>query len=326
MAPVSGDGDVLAALAVGVVVIGGDGRVRDWNPAAAALLNRSPQDAIGRAFPLELGPDGTPVEHQLGDRWLELTTTALPNGGGRVVAIHDLTPQKTLDQQRSLFLATTTHEIKTPLTVVSGFATTLLRRWDTISADDRDTALSAIVRRSEALVRLIDKLLVGFRAEAGQLQLERRAFELGPALASAAAGFEAVSEKHELQLVIPDDLPMAIGDPWAIEQIVGELLENAIKYSPDGGPLRVEARASGPNLQVSVADSGIGLSERDAQNVFTRYYRVDVADKPNVSGVGLGLYIVRQLVEAQGGTVRATGRPGHGSKFEFTIPQAAPEG
>lgn len=313
---------VVEALADGVAVIGPDGRITSWNSAAATMTGLPVDGVVGALPPVPVPPPGQPLEHELPeDRWLEILASRLPDSGETVLVLRDVSEQKALERAQSLFLATTTHEIKTPLTVVSGFATTLQRRWDDLKPDDRDRALSAIVRRSEALVKLIDQLLLGFRVQAGQLDLDLRGFDLRSVLETAVAGFDTLSD-HDLTLEIDDDLPLVIGDGRAVDQVLAQLLENAIKYSPDGGSIRVAARAGEGLVRVTVTDSGVGLQPGEGERVFSRYFRGAGKDHRKVGGVGLGLYIVRQLVEAQGGTVAASGAPGQGSVFEFTLPIA----
>lgn len=314
---------VVEALADGVAVISPQGVVTSWNSAAAAMTGIPATTAIGRPPPIPIPRAGQSLEHELtGDRWLEILASALDQTEETVIVLRDISEQKTLERAQSLFLATTTHEIKTPLTVVSGFATTLQRRWGELTPEDRERALSAIVRRSEALVKLIDQLLLGFRVQAGHLELDLRGLELRGALDNAVAGFDTLSEQHAVKLSVPNDLPLVIGDARAVDQILAQLLENAIKYSPDGGVIEVRAEARNGVVAVAVTDNGIGLQSGEEERVFSRYFRSANKDTRKVGGVGLGLYIVRQLVEAQGGAVRATGSPGRGATFEFTLPIA----
>ncbi len=314
---------VIEALADGVAVIGPDGLVTTWNTAAATMSGIPADSARGQEPPVPVPPTNEPLEHeQPGDRWLEILASRLPDTGETVLVLRDVSEQKALERAQSLFLATTTHEIKTPLTVVSGFATTLQRRWDELKPDDRERALAAIVRRSEALVKLIDQLLLGFRVQAGQLDLDLRGLDLRSVLETAVSGFETLSEQHSVSLEMDDELPLVIGDGRAVDQILAQLLENAIKYSPEGGPIRVAAHGSDGMVLVRVTDTGVGLQPGEGERVFSRYFRGAGKDHRKVGGVGLGLYIVRQLVEAQGGSVRASGTPGEGSTFEFTLPVA----
>ncbi|MEY2568324.1 MAG: two-component system, NtrC family, sensor histidine kinase KinB [Actinomycetota bacterium] len=314
---------VIEALADGVAVVSPDGHVTSWNSAAAAMTGVPAVAAIGQAPPVPIPQPGRSVEHELpGDRWLEVLASPLPATGETVLVLRDLSDQKALERAQSLFLATTTHEIKTPLTVVSGFATTLQRRWDELNPEDRDRALAAIVRRSEALVKLIDQLLLGFRVQAGQLDLDLRGLDVRGALEAAVAGFATLTDAHAITLDVDADLPLVIGDTRAVDQVLAQLLENAIKYSPDGGAIHVVARRGEGTVSISVTDQGVGLQPGEGERVFSRYFRGANKDTRKLGGVGLGLYIVRQLVEAQGGTVRADGNPGGGSTFEFTLPIA----
>jgi GAF domain-containing protein len=317
---------VVEALADGVAVLDLDGIVTSWNSAAAAMTGVTSVDAVGHPPAVPVGPPGVAVEHELGDdRWIEAIATPLAPSGETVLALRDVSEQKAFERAQSLFLATTTHEIKTPLTIVSGFASTLQRRAGEISDDDRERALSAIVRRSEGLVRLIDRLLLGFRVQAGSIELDLRAVDVGSALDAAVATVNAVSDAHEISLDVPGDLPLVVADPHAVDDVVAQLLENAVKYSPDGGPIWVAARAGHGEVTVTVTDKGIGLDPDDAPRVFDRFYRGAEREGKRIGGVGLGLYIVRQLVEAQGGHVHASGAPGAGAMFEFTLPVAEPE-
>ena len=149
--------------------------------------------------------------------------------------------------------------------------------------------------------------------------------QLAPAVEAAANGFETVSDNHEIVVDLPDDIPMVIADTRAVEQVLGQLIENAIKYSPDGGPVRITADVHPDVVAVQVRDKGIGLGPGDAERVFNRYYRARTSATADIKGVGLGLYIARQLVEAMGGTIRCSGARGEGSTFEFTLPIAAPD-
>jgi signal transduction histidine kinase len=315
---------VIEALADGVAVVNPAGEVTSWNSAAAAMTGVTADQAVGRPPPVPVPCPAKRLEHELAsDRWLEILTSQLQDTGETVVVLRDISEQKLLERAQSLFLATTTHEIKTPLTVVSGFAATLQKRWNDLAPDDRERALTAIVRRSDALVKLIDQLLLGFRVQAGQLDLDLRGLDLGTTLEAAVAGFDTISEAHTVALEVEEGLPLVICDGRAVDQVLSQLLENAIKYSPEGGPVRVAARRDNGAVRVSVADSGVGLEPGEADRVFSRYFRsANHAETRKVGGVGLGLYIVRQLVEAQGGTVGAAANPDGGTTFEFTLPVA----
>lgn len=318
---------VVEALPDGVAVLDAEGLVTSWNSSAAAITGIVEADAVGKPLPIAFAAGGKPMEHEIGeDRWIEVVATPLHATGERVLVLRDVSERKALERAQTLFLATTTHEIKTPLTVVNGFATTLYRRWDSLTEPDRERALSAIMRRSEALVKLIDQLLLGFRAQAGQLEVDLRALDLESTVEAAGAGFETVSDVHEILLDLPRNLPLVIADARAVDQVLGQLVENAIKYSPEGGPVHIGAEVRDEVVVVHVTDKGVGLDPGDEDRVFNRYYRAGSNDRRGIKGVGLGLYIVRQLVEAMGGMVRARRHPEGGSRFEFSLPAAMPDG
>src|SRR5205823_11481837 len=174
-------------------------------------------------------------------RWARIRATPLGESGETVLTLHDITEQRALEDAKSLFLATTSHELKTPLTVISGFAATLRYRWHQLDDNQRIEALEAITRRSETLLRLIERLLISSQADVGNLYVLTEPVDLGAALREAVAGLDAVSE-HRIVVQVPEtDPPVTVlADPRALEQIVGQLLENAFKYSPPGREVRLE--------------------------------------------------------------------------------------
>jgi signal transduction histidine kinase len=139
---------------------------------------------------------------------------------------------------------------------------------------------------------------------------------------AATAGFETVSEAHRIVLDVPDELPFVLGDPASVDPVVGQLLENAVKYSPGGGEIRVLVRGGDGYAAVEVLDRGIGIPAGSEEQLFTRFYQVGNGDRREYAGMGLGLHIVRQLVEAQGGTVHARNREDGGARIGFTLPYA----
>lgn len=313
--------DVIDALNDGVAVVRDDGAVLSWSAAAARITGIKADEVVGRSFPLPTDPTGQPLVHQLeSDRWVEIRTT--PLSGETVVALRDVSKEKAFEEAQRLFLATTTHEFKTPLTVINGMASTLQSRWDDLTPEIRKEALHSITKRGDSLVKLIDQLLLGWRAEAGQVPVDIAPFDLAHAAESASAGFGSVSDSHRVLVEVAPDLPLALGDPRAIEQMVGQLLENALKYSPEGGTITVKTGRSELGVCVAVTDQGIGFAPEDADRIFSRYFRSATGKSAASAGIGLGLFIVRALAEAQGGTVTATSDPGNGSTFTVCLPVA----
>ncbi|MCW2615734.1 MAG: multi-sensor signal transduction histidine kinase [Frankiales bacterium] len=314
---------VVDALADGVLVLDARGRVRSCNAVAAGLLGTARDQLVGTVPPLEVGPPGIALHHSVGAHWVETVATELEATGERVVVLRDISRQRALDEAKDLFLATTSHELRTPLTAIKGYVHVLERRWDVIDEDRRRQALATIADRTDALVALTDHLLLGARAGASRHSGDARPFPLVEGLEATVRGFEGVSERHRLVLDAPDEPLVGLGDPSSVHHVVTQLLENAVKYSPDGGTVTVSVRREQGFAAVEVTDEGIGVPEGDEESLFTPFFQAGATNTREYGGVGLGLYIVRQLVEAQGGNVRAQNRPGGGAVVRFTVPLSA---
>jgi signal transduction histidine kinase len=247
-----------------------------------------------------------------------------PGGGhpGLGLLLRDVTQEKELERMKSQLLSTVSHELRTPLASIKGFATTLLRQdvdWDEAS---RREFLSIIDEESDRLTELISNLLDMSRIEAGELRVEPEPIDLVPIIHETAAAFQVMTSEHHFVVQVPASLPQVQGDPRRVRQVVRNLVENAVKYSLASGPVTILARLEKNQVQVSVADQGIGIAEKDLQRIFDRFYQVDSASTRQVGGSGLGLAICRAIVEAHGGRIWAESRPGVGSTFHFTLPLA----
>jgi len=318
---------VIDGSADGIAVLDGNGLVRQWNHAAHQLTGVPLEDAVGRQPPFPLPEPGEKLTHRLPNgRWIDLLRTGLAGRDEQVVDFRDMTAAKELEEAKDLFLATTSHELRTPITVVQGFASTLANRWDKMSDADRRSAVQTIADRAGSLARLVEQLLLGARAGADQLTVRNRPFDLAGLLRGAAIAFRPLSDEHTLVADIPDDLPEAYGDPVATDIIVGQLLENAFKYSPGGGAVTIRARQSGDTIEVAVQDEGIGIAPGDRERVFERFVQGETGDRRRFGGIGLGLYIVRQLARAQGGEVEADGQPVGGTAMRLQLRRPGPDG
>jgi len=315
---------VIDASADGIAVLDADGLVRQWNPAAHLLTGVSAEEATGHSPPFPLPPPGSKLTHKLDSgRWLDVLCTALDGGDEQVLDFRDVTAAKQLEEAKDLFLATTSHELRTPITVVQGFASTLVNRWDKLDDSGRRSAVQTIADRAGALAKLVEQLLLGSRAGGDQLAVSNAPFDLGGLLRGATMAFRPLSDRHALAVDIPDQLPEAFGDPTATDIIVGQLLENAFKYSPDGGTVTVRVRQARDHIEVTVEDEGIGIAPADRERVFERFVQGDTGDRRRFGGIGLGLYIVRQLARAQGAEIGAGGRPGGGTVMRLRLRLAA---
>jgi len=301
---------VIDSSADGIAVLDRDGLVRQWNPAAHALTGIPPEEAVGRRLPFELPKIGEmltlPLESGV---WLNVLAAEIEETGELVVDFRDVTEAKALEEAKDLFLATTSHELRTPVTVVQGYASTLTHRWDELADADRRAAVATIADRAQSLGRLVEHLLRGARAGADELAVTIETFDLAKVLEGVVAGFRSLSDLHRVELEIADDLPPARGDALATDIVVGQLLENAFKYSPDGGRVLVTAHREGAELVVGVVDEGIGIAPGDHERIFERFVQGEAGDRRRFGGVGLGLYIVKRLTEAQGGQISAHPAP-----------------
>ncbi|MFL6053152.1 MAG: PAS domain S-box protein [Actinoallomurus sp.] len=315
---------VIEASADGIAVLDRDGVVRRWNPAAHQLTGLAPEDVIGRPLPFALPAPGAEPTIQLeSGTWLSVLHTEIEGHDEVVVDFRDVTEAKSLEAAKDLFLSMTSHELRTPITVVRGFSKTLADRWEKLDDADRRRAVATIADRADALGRLVDNLLYS-RAVPDGLIVTSEPFDLGDLLRAAAYGLRGVSERHTVELDVANDLPQALGDSMATDIIVGQLLENAVKYSPDGGVITVRAHLEGDVIAVTVEDDGIGIPAGDRERVFERFVQGEAGDRRRFGGLGLGLYIVRRLARAQCGDVSAHPRPDgrEGTSMRFTLPRS----
>lgn len=315
---------VMNVLPDGVLVLDPAGRVRSCNAVATELLARSRDELVGAAPELTLGPPDKATPSVLGERRIETVVTHLGGTDERVVTIRDITRQSALDEAKDLFLATTSHELRTPLTAIKGFVHVLQRRWDALDDTRRREALATVAERTEALVSLTDHLLLGVRAGAARHSASNAPFALVVTLTQVVEAMSVATPGRELTLDVGVEPLLALGDPHAVRHVVTQLIENAVKFSPRGGAVHLTASRVGAVAVVEVADEGIGLPAGNLEQLFKPFFQVDASNTREYAGVGLGLYIVRELVEAQGGEVTARQRPGGGAVLGFTLPLSAP--
>ena len=314
---------VIDGSADGIAVLDRESRVRQWNPAATRITGLSAEKVMEDGLPFPLPEAGARRTVKLSSgRWVDVLCTAFGDGNERVVDFRDVTAAKELEEAKDLFLATTSHELRTPITVVQGFASTLASRWDQLSDADRRSAVRTIAERAGSLGRLVEQLLLGARAGADQLPVSNAPFDLAALLRAAVMSFAPLSDKHEVAADVPDDLPLASGDSMATDIIVGQLLENAFKYSPSGGRVTVQASVAGEMIEVTILDEGIGIAPGDHERIFERFVQGETGDRRRFGGVGIGLYIVRRLAVAQEGTVIARSRPEGGTAMILSLRSA----
>jgi signal transduction histidine kinase/CHASE3 domain sensor protein len=320
---------VFYAIADGVLLTDPFGRVTAMNRALEALTGWTEAEARGRPYAEVLPITGEQVggPADLVSRYgrkvpVAVSSAPIFDARGRVVGgvdvIRDVSKEREIDEVKSALISTVSHELRTPLTLIHGFAELLVLR-DMAPERQRSSAVE-ILDASRRLARLIDDLLSVSRMESGRLVLDPRPLDLAAVVERILSPFRAMAAKHTIRTKLPPSLPVVWGDPDKVEQILTNLVGNAIKYSPGGGEVLVAVEHDGDTVQVSVRDQGIGMSPRDMGQLFEKFYRVDREEVRRAGGTGLGLYITKRLVEMHGGRLWAESWPGVGSVFRFTLP------
>jgi two-component system phosphate regulon sensor histidine kinase PhoR len=331
---------ILQSMAEGVVALDARGRILFANPAAAILLRIGGSDFTGQALgELVRQPDIRALVDGilLGRRRQSLETLVAssgrnlrihglpcdavePGSPSAILVVQDVTENLRYDQLRREFVANVSHELKSPLTSIRSLTETLLSG----AREEPETALRFLRLIEEdtiRLTRLIDDLLSLSLIESGAVPLVVTEVDLRALAASVLEELSPAAEARRLtiELDLPDPCP-ATADPDRVRQILVNFLDNAIKYNRPGGSIRVSAAREGSWVRFSIADTGLGIEEHHLARIFERFYRVDPARSRELGGTGLGLSIVKHIVEAHGGQVQVTSRPGEGSVFSFTLP------
>lgn len=260
------------------------------------------------------------------ERTLKVNSAAIIRNNiteGAILVFHDITELRRLEKIRQDFVANVSHELRTPLTSIKGYAETLLEG----ALDTWDNArefINIIYQDSNRLANLINDLLDLSKIESGKMTMSFAALEPFPMIKRAVSMMEnqAKAKSITVKLDAPEELPKIKADETRFSQIMINLLDNAVKYTPDNGSVSVTAKVADNTLQIDIADTGIGISEKDLSRIFERFYRVDKARSRELGGTGLGLSIVKHIVHAHGGRVWVKSELGLGSTFSFTIPLA----
>lgn len=337
------------------------GNVTGWHGAAQSLLGWSAEEALGRNVNSLLRPrlpggepailprpgsrngaEGPasasgatsqgPAEEELlvkakddSDVWVGVAYGFCKQKAGAeqyVAALRDIRHRKGVDIAKSDVISSVAHELRSPLTSIKGFASTLVRRWDRFDDERRRQILMTIEADADRVTRLIAELLDLSRLEEGRLQLRRQPVQLGLIAERVVHQLDERSADHSLELSFPHPFPTVMADPDKVEQVLTNLVENALKYT-EGGKIRIEGVVDPSAVRVSVSDEGPGIPTDHRHNVFRKFFRrADLASSasPVQPGSGLGLYISKGLVEAHGGSIWVDDAPGGGASIAFTLP------
>jgi signal transduction histidine kinase len=327
---------VLEAVGDGIFLLDDHGCIRFWNRAAELVTGRDRDSILDRhAGDVFVGWDGLATEIPVSAGWAPARAVTLPvelegrelwlsflavrSPGGIVYAFRDLTVERRLDEAKSDFVASISHELRTPMTAVLGAATTLLRDDIDISPERRRQLLEMIGSQGRRLTQITEDILLASRLDRGDLQVEREPVDLGELVRRAVETMREQAPESVTLTKAPNGSATAVGDPDRIEQVLVNLIDNAVKYSPDGGEVTVSTASAQGRVRVEVADEGLGIPAGERDSVFEKFYRG--REGGYVTGTGLGLYICRELVRRMGGTIGVDSRPGGGSTFYFELPE-----
>jgi two-component system phosphate regulon sensor histidine kinase PhoR len=336
---------ILGSMVEGVAVVNGAERLVFANPGFAEILGLDLPPQSGSAFVEVVRQTelieavrqvlaGAPrveaeiVTGTLRQHFFAATVAAVRAGeaSGAVIVLHDITELRKLERVRRDFVANVSHELKTPLTAIQGFAETLLAG----AVDDsqnRGRFLEIIMEHARRLARLTDDLLKLSQMDADRLELEIRRTSVAHLVETCyeTAQHHAAEKDLRISLNLPDRLPDIAGDARRLAEVLQNLLDNAIQYTLPGGQIMLTAETSGGEVIFTVSDTGIGIPQADQPRIFERFYRVDVARSREAGGTGLGLAIAKHLVEVHGGRIWVESEVGRGSQFHFSIPIFDPE-
>ncbi len=275
---------------------------------------------VGTLRPRTFAVTAAPVQAAIADT---VDGTAERETLGAVLVLHDISEVRRLERVRRDFVANVSHEFKTPLTAIRGFAETLLSG-ALDDADHRARFVEIIREHAARLARLTDDLLRLSKMEAGQFALEFKAVNAAEILTSCldTARFSAERKKLQIEMHCPIKMPRVRGDAGRLRDVIQNLLDNAVQYTPAGGRIVVSANAENGDVVFDVSDNGIGIPQADLERIFERFYRVDDARSREAGGTGLGLAIAKHIVEAHSGKIWVESTVGEGSSFHFSIPIA----
>ena len=332
----------LELLPEGVVILKGEDGVIEWvNTMAGVHLGITSED-VGSVF-----TDRLIASQPAFCAWLRSRDFsrhyALETAGGSVlldaavvapderhtiIVTHDVTERRRVDDMRRDFVANVSHELRTPLTNVRSYAETIREAGDDLSRETENDFLDVVISETDRMTHIVQDLLTLSRLDSGRSEMTMARFPFSAAIDAVLRSIEleARRHKHELTHDYSENLPLIMGDRGRIEQVMLNVLGNAVKYTPDGGHIRVTAGSEGETVWMEVADDGIGIPEADRSRIFERFYRVDKARSRESGGTGLGLSIATEIVQRHHGSLTLVDRPGPGTTVRLELPITQPVG
>jgi PAS domain S-box-containing protein len=343
---------IIESVFAGLLMVSSDGRITQMNASARTMLGLNNGEVLGRQYkeviPYEMVNTvlstciseaselqeeiSIPAPQNADEEKIYQVQSAVVQGAdqqllGVVAIFNDITEIRGIERMKTAFVSTVSHELRTPLTSIKGFISTLLA--DTEGYYDYITQrefYTIIDTECDRLTRLISDLLNVSRIEAGRaLDLNPKRVTLPPLVEKVVAVQRSYTHRHTLVSDVEADLPTIVADEDKIDQILTNLTNNAIKYSPEGGEITIKMGFENDEILCSVSDQGMGIPKDHLPKIFDRFHRVDNRDTREVGGTGIGLYLVKHLVEAHGGRIWVESEVGKGSSFIFTLPKCPPQ-
>lgn len=339
--------------AEGILIVDDALRIIDFNPAMEKLTGWRESEVLGRPYHEVLRPkdrqgntlawQDSPILQAFagqnvvnremvistrdGQRFaVSVTASCVRSAKGEpmngILNVRDITREREQEEQRSTFISVISHELQTPIAIIKGYASTLARTDAMLDPEALRSRLLAVEEEADRLNKLVGNLLYASRIQAGGLQMEIAPLDLARLVQGVVRRLRAKSPDCSVTLDIPPQLPTVMADRDRIEEVLQNLLDNAIKYSPQHPTVTVTCRATGDEVIVSVSDAGIGISLRDQEQIFHRFQRIGNQLTSTSPGAGLGLYICRAIVEAHGGQIWVESTLHEGSTFSFSLPRA----
>jgi len=329
----------------GIWVIDKDACTTFVNPRMAEMLGYTAEEMLGRHLFSFMDERGVPIATHLLERrkhgikeqhefeflrkdgtrlYAILETSALTDDdgsyAGAIAGVQDITERKKLDKLKDDFISLVSHELRSPLTVITGAVNTVLTEGERLSPEETRQLLKDAALEVESLSNLLGNLLELSRVQANRLVLYAEAISVKKVIQDTVEELKRQSSVHQFIVDIPRKLPPVYADSLRLERILYNLIQNAVKYSPQGGKIRVLAKVKKQHLVIGVSDQGIGISLADQAKLFAPFQRLEESRLDGVRGLGLGLLVCRRLVEAHGGQIWVESEPGCGSTFFFTLP------
>jgi len=345
---------ILEFSADGVIIMDGNHTITTFNRALVALSGIAAADAINRKFeevlPLVNKKAGTTLEEAEAQGWpivgssapvfveadikrpdgqlasVEINFAPLFDRENRLVNVianvRDITRFRQADEMKSTFISAVSHELKTPVALIKGYASTLRRKdanWDSNTVKD---SLAVIEEESDRLTELIENLLDASRLQSGSFRLSPVELDIDQLVVRVARKFQDQHSSHKIIADVPSDLPLVQADEARITQVLSNLISNAVKYSPEGSEVRLTGVGLPSEVVITVSDQGMGIAPEEQTHLFDRFFRAEAAVRKSIPGTGLGLYLSKAIINAHGGRIWVERDGKRGSRFSFSLPRA----